>query len=179
MDDARLSKTLSYWLRHRPEAAGLVLDEAGWADLDRVLAALSRRGAARNDLLRVVAANDKQRFELSPDGRRVRARQGHSIAVDGDWRPAAPPERLFHGTPASRLATVLAEGLRPMGRHHVHLSPDAETARGVGARRGRPAVLIVDAARLAAGGEPFFLTGNGVWLTARVPPAFLRVEEAD
>jgi putative RNA 2'-phosphotransferase len=57
-----------------------------------------------------------------------------------------------------------------MQRHHVHLSPDVETARTIGARRGTPVVLRVDAAGMAASGAEFFRADNGVWLVAAVPP---------
>ena len=55
----------------------------------------------------------------------------------------------------------------------MHLSPDVATARTVGERRGRPVVLRVDAAGLAAGGAQFSVSVNGVWLVAAVPPAYL------
>jgi putative RNA 2'-phosphotransferase len=54
-----------------------------------------------------------------------------------------------------------------MGRHHVHLSKDMETAARVGGRRGRPVVLVVEAARMASHGHRFYETGNGVWLVGR------------
>ncbi len=63
-----------------------------------------------------------------------------------------------------------------MKRHHVHLSPDAATAAMVGARRGKPVVLTVRAAVLAATGQPFFLTANRVWLTSCVSPEYLCLE---
>lgn len=172
----RLSKTLSFWLRHRPDAAGLALDPRGWTEVDALLAALARAGlpAGRDALVRVVAENDKRRFELSPDGSRIRARQGHSAAVELDLPPARPPELLYHGTVARFLPAIRVEGLRPMRRHHVHLSPDRDTAARVGARRGKPVVLAVRAAALASTGQAFHLTGNGVWLTAHVPADFLR-----
>ncbi len=171
----RLSKTLSYWLRHQPEAGGLTLDAAGWTDVDAVLAAFTRErlGCDWQELLHVVETNDKQRFELNADASRIRARQGHSIAVDLGWPDAQPPETLYHGTVERFLDAILAEGLKSMSRHHVHLSPDIETARRVGVRRGRPVILEVAAGRLAASGQTFQLTGNGVWLTSHVPPAFL------
>ena len=40
-DHVRISKTLSRWLRHRPQSAGLKLDAQGWAEVDAVLAALA------------------------------------------------------------------------------------------------------------------------------------------
>ena len=170
-DDRRISKTLSYWLRHRPEAAGISLDSRGWADVAAVLKAL--RGVDRERLLSVIASNDKQRFELSPDGQRIRARQGHSVEVSLEWPRVEPPELLYHGTVERFLPAIRAKGLQPMKRHHVHLSPDAETARAVGARRGVPLILKVRAGALAATGQPFFFTANDVWLTEAVPPEYL------
>ncbi|CAM5405640.1 RNA 2'-phosphotransferase [Streptomyces tanashiensis] len=61
-----------------------------------------------------------------------------------------------------------------MARHHVHLSPDRETATRVGARRGRPVVLSVDAGAMRRAGHVFHVSANGVWLTDAVPPEFLR-----
>lgn len=174
-DDVRLSKMLSLWLRHKPEAAGLTLDPQGWTDVDDVLAAIARAGATYDwqKLLRVVEESDKQRFELSGDAARIRARQGHSVAVALDWPQVTPPEFLYHGTVERFLPAILAEGLRPMRRHHVHLSSDMETASRVGQRRGAPVILVVRASALAETGQPFFLTTNQVWLTERVPPTFL------
>lgn len=56
---------------------------------------------------------------------------------------------------------ILAHGLEPRGRRHVHLSRDVETARRVGARRGSPAVLRLDASGMAATGATFWLSTNG------------------
>jgi putative RNA 2'-phosphotransferase len=175
--DTRLSKSLSYWLRHRPDAAGLVLDNQGWADVGAVLASLSRSGApvALDRLRSMIDGNDKQRFELSPDGERIRARQGHSVPVALGWPSLLPPELLYHGTVKRSLDLILEQELRPMQRHHVHLSPDVDTARRVGSRRGVPVILAVKARELGATGTPFFLTANDVWLTEAVPPRFLEV----
>ncbi|MEU5692587.1 RNA 2'-phosphotransferase [Actinosynnema sp. NPDC020468] len=169
-DMIRLSKRMSRHLRHAPEAAGLVLDDAGWVDLD-VFAAALRTTRAR--VLEVVARNDKQRFAV--EGDRIRANQGHSVEVSLDLPDAVPPEHLYHGTVARSLPAILAEGLRPMSRHDVHLSPDTATAERVGARRGRPVLLRVDAAALHAAGHRFQVSANGVWLTSAVPPTHLTV----
>jgi len=177
MDDVVLSKTLSYWLRHAPEAAGLMLDARGWADMDELIAALAAQDPSCDfdRLVHVVELSDKQRFELSPDASRIRARQGHSVAVDLDLPSVAPPPVLYHGTVDRFLDAIRAEGLRPQARHHVHLSADLETARKVGQRRGKPVILTIDAAAMAAAGAVFHVTANGVWLTDHVPPARLSV----
>jgi len=174
-EDVRLSKRLSLWLRHRPDAAGLTLDPQGWTDVDAVLGGFAGAGSPIDwpTLLRVVEESDKQRFELSADASRIRARQGHSVVVDLHWPRATPPTLLYHGTVEPAMPAILAEGLRPMRRHHVHLSPDIATATRVGARRGAPVVLAVRAAALAEQGQAFLLTGNGVWLTDHVPSSYL------
>jgi putative RNA 2'-phosphotransferase len=171
----QISKTLSYWLRHKPDAAGLQLSSDGWADVDTVLASLGREhaGCDWTELLHVVETNDKKRFELSADAGRIRARQGHSVEVDLDWPITPPPDLLYHGTVDSFLAAILVEGLRSMARHHVHLSADIETANRVGQRRGAPVILVIDARRMEKDGHVFRLTGNGVWLADAVPPDFL------
>lgn len=175
-DDVRLSKMLSLWLRHKPEAASLTLDAQGWTEVDAVLAACAAAGVACDwqNLLRVVEESDKQRFELSGDAGRIRARQGHSVEVALDWPSVEPPELLYHGTVDRFLPAIMAEGLKPMRRHHVHLSPDMETATRVGQRRGAPVILAIRAAALSQTGQAFYLTTNHVWLTEAVPPNFLK-----
>ncbi|WP_019633942.1 RNA 2'-phosphotransferase [Actinomadura atramentaria] len=175
-----ISRFLARHLRHRPAAIGLVLDPAGWADVDALLAAAARHGTpfTRAELDAVVAADAKGRYAFDAAGRRVRANQGHSVPVELDLPVVAPPPVLFHGTVERFLPAILRDGLLPMGRHAVHLSPDRETAERVGARRGRPVVLApvvlaVDAAGAAAAGHAFGVSANGVWLVAAVPPRFL------
>ena len=173
--DTRRSQRLSYWLRHAPAAAGLDLDRAGWAPTEAVLAAFGASGLPTTvaDLETLVASNDKQRFELSFDRGRIRARQGHSIAVEGDWPVATPPAALYHGTVQRSLQPIMERGLLPFRRHHVHLSSTIEMARLVGGRRGHPVVLVVAAAQMADDGFSFRLSSNGVWLAEHVPPTYL------
>jgi putative RNA 2'-phosphotransferase len=172
----RVSKYLSRHLRHRPDRLGISLDSGGWVDVDELLAACARDGfvITRAELEHVVAANDKQRYAFDGSGRRIRADQGHTIGVELDLPEAVPPGVLFHGTVERFLPRIRQEGLRPMGRHHVHLSADPATARRVGARRGAPIVLTVDAAAMTSAGHVFRISGNGVWLVDTVPPEYLR-----
>lgn len=170
------SKFLSKLLRHRPEMIGLRLDAQGWAEIDELLRLLHARAypLSRDELLLVVRDNDKQRFKISDDGRRIRASQGHSVAVDLGLPPVPPPEWLYHGTAAHNLASIERDGLHAGDRRHVHLSLDVATARRVGARHGEPVVLRVASGEMHAAGLQFSLADNGVWLTDHVPPQFLR-----
>ena len=171
----RVSKFLARHLRHAPQDLGLELDPQGWVDVDALLRASARAGMPidRTDLDAAVHAEGKRRYAYDVSGTRIRALQGHSLPVDLGLAPVDPPAVLFHGTHPGALAAIRAEGLRPMARHHVHLSPDEATARQVGGRRGRPVILRVDAAAMARDGHDFLLTANGVWLTDAVPPRYL------
>ncbi|WP_433425799.1 RNA 2'-phosphotransferase [Microtetraspora malaysiensis] len=170
----RVSKYLAKHLRHEPERIGITLDDGGWVEVDVLLKAAARHGfpIAPEELAHVVAANDKKRYVLQ-DGR-IRASQGHSVPVDLGLPVTEPPATLYHGTVGRYLAAIREQGLRPMNRHHVHLSADRETAERVGGRRGVPVVLVVDAGAMHAAGHEFRLSANGVWLADRVDPAFLR-----
>lgn len=175
--DVRLSRYLARVLRHAPESAGLTLDREGWAELDGVVAAAIARGLARSaeDVGRVVEHNNKQRFGLSPDGKRIRAVQGHSSPlVRLTLHAAVPSDLLFHGTAEHNLPSILEQGLHPGRRHQVHLSADVRTAREVGQRHGVPAVLEISAAAMARDGHQFFRAENRVWLVHAVPPEYLR-----
>ncbi|MEV4289896.1 RNA 2'-phosphotransferase [Nonomuraea bangladeshensis] len=169
----RVSKFLARHLRHDPGRIGLNLGPAGWVPVEELLSAAAAHGfpITPAELARVVETDDKRRYVIE-DGR-IRASQGHSVPVDLGLPPAEPPGVLYHGTVGRFLSAIRREGLRPMGRHHVHLSPDRDTAVRVGARRGAPVVLVVRAGAMHADGHVFHLSANGVWLTGHVPPAYL------
>ncbi len=171
----RISKFLSLVLRHDPSRIGITLDEAGWVDVDVLLAAAAAHGVSlsRDGLRELVASSDKQRFALSDDGARVRANQGHSVPVDLQLPPREPPERLYHGTVEASLDGIREQGLVRGARHHVHLSADLTTATKVGARRGAPVILTIRAADMHAAGHAFYCSDNGVWLTDHVPVRFI------
>ena len=172
----RVSKYLSKHLRHRPERLNLQLEPGGWVEVDGLLEACKRHNfpLSRPELEEVVGRNDKRRFAFDESGTRIRAQQGHSIPIDLELEPVEPPSVLYHGTGGRVLETILENGLHKMGRHHVHLSPDVETAKKVGSRRGKPVVLEVAAGAMCREGWTFYLSGNGVWLVEQVPPRYLK-----
>lgn len=176
MNLVRISKFLSLILRHQPEKIGLSLDANGWAAVDDLIRRANENGVPLTvDLLeKVVAENDKKRFAFSDDCRRIRASQGHSVEVDLALAPSQPPTRLFHGTAERFLPSIRQKGLLPGSRQHVHLSSDAETAVRVGQRHGKPVVLTILAQEMAAAGQVFYLSANGVWLTDHVPVVFIQ-----
>ncbi|MCW2239513.1 putative RNA 2'-phosphotransferase [Azospirillum canadense] len=162
-------------LRHKPETAGLTLDPKGWAPVQDVLEGLGKAGhhLTLEDLRALVAADAKGRYAFSPDEQRIRANQGHSVDVDLGLMPVLPPQWLYHGTIATFLRAIRSQGLIKGKRHHVHLSPDRDTAGAVGRRRGTPIILIVNALAMHEAGHAFYRSANGVWLTDTVPPSYI------
>lgn len=177
----KLSKFLALILRHQPERFGLPLDEEGWASLPEVMEILhglpNFRWATRADVMAVVeqgTGDDKRRFEVAEG--RIRARYGHSLARPIRYEPCIPPPLLYHGTAPESLETIRREGLRPMERQYVHLSPDPATAIRVGARHDdRPVVLTVRAADAHAAGVAFHQADESVYLAKRIPVEFLEI----
>ncbi|MGL4619275.1 RNA 2'-phosphotransferase [Chroococcidiopsis sp.] len=171
----KISKYLSKHLRHTPERLGLTLAPGGWVSVDELLAACAAHqfSLTRTELEEVVATSDKQRFSFDETKTRIRANQGHSVAVDLQLEPQTPPDVLYHGTGERSVSAILESGLLKMSRHHVHLSQEIETARKVGMRHGRPAIFTVDAAAMHQAGFSFYCSDNGVWLVDRVPPQYL------
>lgn len=170
------SKFLSLVLRHRPDVIGIRLDAEGWVSIEVLLAACAQHGRAisREHLDAVVRTNDKQRFAFSADGSRIRANQGHSVSVDLGLIHVEPPDLLYHGTVQRFLESIRRDGLTKGKRHHVHLSPDVQTATKVGQRRGTPIVLVIESGRMSRDGHNFYRSENGVWLTDALPPGYIR-----
>jgi putative RNA 2'-phosphotransferase len=177
-------ETASRWLikalRHQPQMLNLPgkpmkFEEGGWAPIEHVLAALARNKypVTREELDWIVQSSNKQRFGVSEDALKIRANQGHSVTVDMKFVPVQPPSVLWHGTAVQFCAAIQAEGLSKMGRQHVHMSAETETATKVGSRHGQVVVLTIDAARMHADGLLFFCSENGVWLTEHVPQQYI------
>ena len=175
------SKRLSLILRHRPQSVGITLDENGWTNVQELLDALKRSGSSYSlDILKAVVVEcPKKRFEFNNDETEIRARQGHSIAVDLGYEATTPPDRLYHGTADRFLDSIFAEGLKKQQRHHVHMSTDIDLMMEVGRRHGKAVLLEVNAEEMKRDGHDFFVTDNQVWLTDRVPAKYLTKIDAN
>jgi len=158
-----------------PEEIDLTLDLHGWVQVDDLLRQMRRNGHpwSKEKLIEIVETSDKQRFTLSPNGRKIRAAQGHSVDVDLGLLTIEPPKFLYHGTASANLDSIFADGLYSGRRRQVHLSSDPNTAEQVGTRHGRPIVLRVEALLMYADGLEFQKADNGVWLTDQVPRKYI------
>ena len=151
------SKFISLILRHKPETIGISLDEHGWADVDKLIAGISRTHELDRDILEeIVRTDDKQRYSFNEDKTLIRANQGHSIPVDVELEEVKPPEELWHGTGEKYVLSIKEQGLIPKSRLYVHLSKDEETAVKVGKRHGKPVLYIVKAGKMYRDGYKFY-----------------------
>ncbi|MDX1623467.1 MAG: RNA 2'-phosphotransferase [Gemmatimonadota bacterium] len=172
-DPVRLSRTVAHALRHDPGVYGLELDGEGWADLDRLIAALRKKRSGwpdldADDLRGALARSEKRRFEIE-DGR-IRALYGHSTPEPVVRPEGRPPETLWHGTSPEAAAAIVERGLEPRGRQRVHLSTDPAGAREVGRRKAaEPELLRVRAREAWEDGVAFFRGGGDVWLADSIP----------
>lgn len=169
------SQFISLVLRHKPEAAGITLDEHGWADVEALISGACENGVPldKETLDEIVRTDNKQRYSFNEDGTLIRANQGHSIPVDVELEEKMPPDVLYHGTGEKYVSSIEKQGLIPKSRLYVHLSSDVDTAKKVGSRHGKPVIYTVDCRKMSEDGYRFFLSANGVWLTKSVPTEYL------
>jgi putative RNA 2'-phosphotransferase len=180
-ENIRISKFLSFVLRHKPDAIDISLDESGWTNVETLIKHMETNGflISREILNYVVATNNKKRFTFNDDQTLIRASQGHSIEVELGYQTVHPPLILYHGTVEPSLSAIFNKGLEKRNRHHVHLSEDLETALIVGKRYGNPVILQIDANAMFNDGFNFYLSENGVWLTDHVPAKYLSIHNRE
>ncbi|MES2061062.1 MAG: RNA 2'-phosphotransferase [Bacteroidota bacterium] len=174
-DEKRISKQISYWLRHHPEDGGLVIDDFGWANIPDLIDALNARGhdLVPDDLIKISTSFDKIRWEIDAAENKIRATHGHSINVVIEDKITTPPAVLYHGTAFKFLESITAQGLKTMSRQFVHLSSEKDVALQVGSRHGKAVVVKVNAQLLHNAGHVFYKTSDNVWLTKEIPTAYL------
>lgn len=175
-----LSKFMSLILRHKPDAAGITLDEHGWANVEELIIGIintdSKYIGLNIDIIEeVVRTDNKHRYSFNEDKTLIRANQGHSIPVDVELEKKEPPEYLYHGTGRKYVDSINKQGLIPKSRLYVHLSKDTETAINVGKRHGEVVLYMVKSRDMHKDGHVFYISKNDVWLTKEVPIEYMEV----
>lgn len=175
-DYTKVSRYLSYLLRHKPEDLNLNIDKNGWVSVKELLEKINetKYTLTLQDLSNIVETDNKGRYSFRDDKKTyIRANQGHSTTqVNLDFKKENPPDILYHGTSKSYLSSIRKTEIKPMTRQYVHLSSDIETATKVGARHGEVVVIEIDAKKMFEDGFDFFISDNGVWLTKVVSPKY-------
>ena len=175
MDIIRLSKALSFALRHKPENYGLILDENGYAKVADIIEQFNACGKSIDfaTLDEIVKNDAKTRFSFNEDKTRVRANYGHTFPVDLTLEEVKPTGDLYHGTAERFLPSIRKSGLKKGKRNFVHLSSDVSIAEEVGKRHGKPVVLTIDARKMVKDGWKIYRT-NGQYLTESVGVKYIK-----
>ena len=152
------------------------MDKNGWVDIAELIENVNVQGKrffTLELLQEIVKTDEKGRFRISEDGKRVKACQGHSIPwVEPELEHRSPPKFLYHGTTAEALEKIKQSGaILKMSRHAVHLHEDLLTAWQVACRRKNktPIVLKIDSGAMAEQGVTFSISENSVWFCEKVP----------
>ena len=174
----KLSKYLSYLLRHNPGDLDLSIDSNGWVSCKELIDKIHKQGRyiINMDVLKlIVRDDDKQRYAFSKNGDYIRANQGHSISVNMEYTPIKPPAYLYHGTDARFMRSIMeSNALSSMSRQYVHLSDNVNTALAVAMRHGNtPIIFHIDTERMYKDGIKFYKSENNVWLVKHVPLQYL------
>lgn len=156
-------KELAYILRHNPAEVEGALDSEGWLETKKLI----DHGWTISELKEIVDTDNKKRYELSADLRKIRALQGHSVkGINANFKKYTGCNIVYHGTQRKFLESIFRDGLVPGSREYVHLSSDPLTARNVALRRGPEiAILKVDLEGLE---DEVFISGNGVILVKKL-----------
>jgi putative RNA 2'-phosphotransferase len=169
----RLSRFLTFLLRHKPKDYPLVIDGEGFAPWQDVVDLARQRfyDVTEPQMRALIAGGSKKRFEIRGD--QVRATYGHSFPVDLGGRLAEPPAQLYFGAARDLAQSMLRRGLEPRDRQYVHLSITADEAESVARRHGpAPSVLVIDAQAAYAEGVRFYESGP-LFLVDKISAKFL------
>jgi 2'-phosphotransferase len=160
-DEIRISKLLSFLLRHGAQKAGLSLDSQGYVSTTALLKQPKLSQLSLSTLRHIVDNDQKGRYNLiQTDGEwKIRANQGHSIMLSLDMKRISPVH-VVHGTYLKVLEQIRREGLKCMSRTHIHLAHDVSKARG-----NAEVFVWIDAKKAEADGIVFEESDNGVVLT--------------
>ena len=175
----KISKFLSYVLRHDPEKIKLNMDSAGWVKIDELIEkSQSEREFTREEFDEIVKGCDSQRFTVSKDGKSVRSAQGHTLDIDLKLKSVVPPDKLYHGTAWKSVEKIMKEGLQKMERQHVHMYSEErlEKAKSTGARHGKSVILEIESRKFWEHGYVVYKSDNNVYLTDHVPPQYIKIK---
>ncbi|KAF8074672.1 KptA family-domain-containing protein [Lyophyllum atratum] len=173
----RLSKTLSWLLRHGAKGEGLPMRPDGYVNVTDLLANPKMKGQGLDlaGLQEIVKADLKKRYDLMEDAEAawwIRANQGHSIkTIKLDLKPILsvadiPTGVAVHGTSKKAWELISKEGLSKMKRNHIHLAQGVPGNNVISGMRNSSQILIfIDVQKALDAGIEFHFSDNGVVLT--------------
>jgi putative RNA 2'-phosphotransferase len=169
----RLGRFISGALRHFPDDLGLAMNQHGWVDLDVLVDAMKTRykWSNKEKLFSIIESDEKGRYEIK--GNKIRARYGHSVDVDLDYKENTQPE-VYYGASREEVDILLEKGIKPVKQRYVHLSTTVEKAREVAKIHTEdPVLLAVNAEEAQNDGIAILSATENIVLADEIPPQYL------
>ncbi len=171
----KLGRFVSGALRHFPDDLGLAMNQHGWVDVDVLCDAMRTRykWANKEKLFSIIESDEKGRYELQ--GRKIRARYGHSVMVDLDYPENTHPQ-LYYGASREEVDILLEKGIKPMKQRYVHLSTSVEKAQEVARiHTDDPVLIAVNAKEAQENGVKMLAATENIVLSEEIPPQYLLI----
>ncbi|CAG8520679.1 11109_t:CDS:2 [Paraglomus occultum] len=175
----RLSKALSYVLRHGAAKEGISMRTDGYVRLNELLSLPRFKTASFEEIETIVKTNDKQRFSLINEVDEttgvatwwIRANQGHTMNVeDLKLEAITDPAQIpivVHGTYLKNWQNIASQGLSKMRRNHIHFAVGLYGESGVisGMRADCDLFIYMNVQKAIADGIEIYRSENNVILT--------------
>lgn len=181
VDEMKLTKTMCYLLRHKPEDGSLNLDKFGYAsinDLAHSLSTMLDTTVNKMDILQVVRDDSKNRYAIKNDC--IKCNFGHSVKVEleeNNQNTTKIPDFLYHGTSKNSLESIFINGLKPQKRQHVHLTSELSVATQVGKRYAKNdqnlVILTINSEQMIKDGLIVHSTDSSTYLVDYVNPKYI------
>jgi 2'-phosphotransferase len=171
MDSIKISKIISYYLRHELHTFNTA-DKAGYVLLDELLTKKEFSNVSEADIKKIVKNCKKNRFhlELKNNKYNIRANQGHSLSATNILDASLlfekiekPLEYCVHGTFRENLPSIIENGLQKMNRNYIHFAAQKNAKSGF--RKSCNVFIHIDMEKAMKDGMEFFLSENNVILT--------------
>ncbi|KAI8330344.1 phosphotransferase KptA/Tpt1 [Chlamydoabsidia padenii] len=176
-DEVRISKTISYILRHGAVKEKLTIRRDGFIKVSDLLTRPKLKGVTMGQLAYIVSNSEKQRYclqQLDDNEWYIRANQGHSLRqIDN---VALTPitdalDTVIHGTTLANWRLIhKSQGLSRMNRNHIHCALGLPEDQAVisGMRSTSQVLIYIDMEKALQDDIRFYRSSNNVILTEGV-----------
>ena len=191
MDDIKISKSLSYLLRHNAIKDNVKITSDGWININDCLKWLNSNLKKQNsinidDIKRIVNNDNKKRYSLNENNTMIKANQGHSMALNIKLRKITLEDNIeyvVHGSYFKCLNLIKKNGLSKMKRQYIHFALDVPNndSNVISGMRDNCEILIwINVKELINDGFEFYISDNGVILSEGkdgiIPPKYLNIK---
>lgn len=156
-----LSKSISCHLRHRKS----LVDDKGWAKIRDLYLVIRDCDSAITYGDFMAELKSDNRFEISEDGKFVRAKTGHTngVIIEGSYKE--PPDVLYY---VGNISDLYALNVGLSGNIHL-----VEMNKSIKRRIGKSIILKINARSMRSCGYKFYKTKYGEWYVSDIPVRFV------